>query len=706
MRRSPSILGLSIPLLCGIVLAGGCARRCGLGRHEEQRLKDSLQLAGSRRAWENERRPRMPEGVIDFTDSGRNTVPLRWGHASPVEPRPLPARNPTTTQSPRLIDRSTDLARAIRQASHQTPGDAASSNRDSRIVVNSGINGGNIRQAFAQLPFPDAQPPRKLPPAPGGESPQWKPLPGRDKMELSSDQKTQKIKMQVRGVPLNTVLTAIAEQRGLNIVVGSDVDATVTVNLNDVTLPEALDSLMAIAGCTWSKRGKIIFVSKVAANSTTAPDVQGREIRVIPLNYLSAADLEKTLKGLISPVGRVFFNAADPANSRRTQEQIVIEDLPAYVQRVCSYVAQVDQPPRQVLIEAHVLQVTLTDELRHGVNIQYLEEIAGRQLALATVGFADPLSSPATLFSIRGSDLDVLVEAIKRTTDAKTLASPKVMVVNGQKAKIQIGERLGYLVTTTTETSTLQNVQFLDVGVVMEVTPIITADGKVLMRVKPEISSGQINIDSGLPEEETTEVDTTVLLQSGRGIVIGGLIQEVDDDRQTKIPLLGDLWGLGRLFQRRFASKDRTEIIIALVPKVVPIGQHANAENEMQLHRATTRLFQNGLDRIYRPSEPNLPDAVRNPRRLRFDRLGRFFGNLRESHPLTPDFYFPAASKNDRVPQRPIRPSRRIIRPAGLPPVVIEDATPFEVSPHRTKGPVIVPDSKQHAPAFPPPPKG
>ncbi|MCH7687512.1 MAG: type II and III secretion system protein, partial [Planctomycetes bacterium] len=189
---------------------------------------------------------------------------------------------------------------------------------------------------------------------------------------------------------------------------------------------------------------------------------------------------------------------------------------------------------------------------------------------MRTQGFTNAAASPSFFLGIDGTDLDALIEALTTTMDAKTLASPKILVLNGQEARIQIGAQLGYLVTTTTQTSTLQQVQFLDVGVVLRVTPQITDDNQVLMTVYPEVSSGQINEITGLPEEETTEVQTTVMLADGQGMIIGGLIQETDIENQSKIPLLGDLWLVGRLFQRKSVTRQRSEIIIALIPRIVP----------------------------------------------------------------------------------------------------------------------------------------
>src|SRR5690606_1187796 len=98
--------------------------------------------------------------------------------------------------------------------------------------------------------------------------------------------------------------------------------------------------------------------------------------------------------------------------------------------------------------------------------------------------------------------------------------------VDGQESRINIGEQIGYRVTTTTQTSTSENVEFLETGVILRVTPHIARDGRILMRIHPEVSTGQLNPLANTPDKKSTEVDTDVLVSSGQGIVIGGLIQE------------------------------------------------------------------------------------------------------------------------------------------------------------------------------------
>ena len=430
----------------------------------------------------------------------------------------------------------------------------------------------------------------------------------------SSDAGNELISLTVRDASLSVVLGLLAEQHGLNLVSGGEVDGRVTVTLKDVALDDALNALLTVNGYSWNRNRNILVVSKVTNESKSSPELRGVGLRVFSLNYIAADDVERVVQSLLSPAGRAVTTVVDSKNSRRTREEIVVEDLPEYLARVECYIAEVDRPPRQVLIEAHVLQVNLKNDLRHGVDLQHMFDISGTKVSLQTTGFANPKASPAFFFGIDNNNFHALLEALKTTTDAKTLATPQVLCLNGQHAKIQIGQQLGFLVTTTTQTSTLQNVNFLDVGVVLDVTPTITDEGMVMLQVKPEVSGGQINA-AGLPQEDTTEVETTVMLADGNGMIIGGLIKEEDTETQTKIPYLGDVWLAGRLFQRRTVVRQRNEVIIALVPYIMPYPDARTLGMEGGVERARTRLVTPELDRFDRRQwEADLPDAIRNPR--------------------------------------------------------------------------------------------
>ncbi len=425
------------------------------------------------------------------------------------------------------------------------------------------------------------------------------------------------ISLSVQNASLRQVLSALAETQGLNLVIASPADAAVTAKFERVPLREVLAALLSAHGHTWTQQNGIIYVTSTATGAELSPEIQGRRIAVIELDFASAFDLQAPIAGLLSSIGQSFYVETNATDNRRTRELIIIEDLDPYVTRIEQYIAEADQPPRQVLIEVHLLQVDLDKDERTGVNFNALSRISGASLSLRSTGLANPLASPGFFIESTGGDLDSVIEALILTNDAKTLASPRILALNGQTSRMQIGERLGYRVTTTTETSSLESVNFLDVGVVLSVTPRVTRDGRVLMRIKPEVSTGAVNPDTGVPDSETTELETDVLLNSGQGMIVGGLIQERDSITISRVPVLGKLPYVNFLFQRRQVSKRRSELIIALVPHILPyepIQHHRNAE---EFNRAFEPLTQGPLCRYPRPYESRLPDPLLDKARLR-----------------------------------------------------------------------------------------
>jgi len=439
-----------------------------------------------------------------------------------------------------------------------------------------------------------------------------------NRVQLQGNQ--DQVTLVTRDAPLSTVLSMIAQQQGLNFVTGEEVSQRVNVTLNNVKLNDALDAILAVHGYTWARHNEIVTISSMNTDRKTSPLVQGRMIRVFTLNYVLASDVEKVVKGLMSPLGQTFTNQTKKLEQRNAHEQLVVEDLPAYLDRIAEYISQVDTLPRQVVVEANILQVALKDNNRHGVNFNQLARMRGSNINIGTMGLASG-TAPTSMMQIEGSDLTGLIDLLKSTSDTKTLASPKVAVLNGQEAKISVGGQLGYLLTTATNTSTLQSVSFLPFGVILEVVPIISDDGQILMTVTPEVSTARINPISKLPDSESTTVSTTVMLSDGQAIVIGGLIKETNNDSQNKIPFLGDLWLVGRLFQSRDQLLERSEIIITLLPRITRPGENCSFASTEDHAQATTPLLDRNLtpyDR--RVWEGELPDASR---KLRFWNLFR-----------------------------------------------------------------------------------
>lgn len=439
------------------------------------------------------------------------------------------------------------------------------------------------------------------------------------------------ISLSVRDASLRQVLAALAETQGFNIVIAAPAETPVTAEFKRLPLHEVFATLMRSTGHTWTEHEGVIVVTSVTTGGALAPEIQGRRVAVIELDFASAADLQPVVDGLLSTVGQSFFVETNPADNRRTKELLIVEDLEPYLQRIERYVAEADQPPRQVLIEVNLLQVTLEDDQRCGVNFESLGRISGTPLTLSTQGFAGMLpgtsaggglstgsslsgstwsaASPGFFIQSSGGDMDALIEALISTTDAKSLANPRLLAVNGQESRIQVGQEIGYTTTTTVVNGTTSGqVEYLEVGTILSVTPRITRDGRILMRIAPEVSSGAIDPDTKAPNKETTELQTSVLLHSGQGMVIGGLIQEADATRISRVPVLGSLPYINPFFQRRIVEKKRSELIVALVPHVLPLSPELECRNQEELMRARDPLVTGPLCRNPRPYEPRLPD--------------------------------------------------------------------------------------------------
>ena len=429
------------------------------------------------------------------------------------------------------------------------------------------------------------------------------------KIDLHSDNET--ISLTAQDALLSSVISMLAEQMNLNLVTSQMGDERINVALTNVTLQDAMELVLPLHGYTFIVQSNVLIVSKMSKDQSIHPSLQGKEIRVFDLNYTSGVEVLRVVSNLLSPVGSAYINEARPDNTRQTHEQIIVEDVPTYMYRIQDYLAQCDTPPRQVRVEAHILQVTLRDNCRHGVDFDQLLRMANSNVQLQSTGFLSN-STPATLLRINGTDLTSVVDLLKSTTDAKTLASPKVTVLNGQKSRMQVGGEIGYLLTTTTQTSSLQSVNFLEFGVILTVTPVITQEGNILMQVLPQVSTGRINAATNLPESETTEIETTVMLRDGEAMILGGLIKETDTESQSKVPILGDMWMIGRLFQRRSVLLERNEVIITLLPRIVSECGPLDGQEQCQIDQGTTPLMHGPLLRNNRTQwEPQLPDASR-----------------------------------------------------------------------------------------------
>ena len=253
---------------------------------------------------------------------------------------------------------------------------------------------------------------------------------------------------------------------------------------------------------------------------------------------------------------------------------------------------EIDVRPLQVCIEAMILSVKLKDEDKFGVNFELL-----RQSNNVKFGLGTPLASLADLkfdagglkFGFLDSNLGAFLDALEKIGDTNVIATPRLMVLNKQRAEILIGEQKGYLSTTVTETSSTQTVEFLEVGAQLRLRPFISSDGLIRMEIHPELSDGSVEIHENftVPNKETTQVTTNIMVRDGCTVIIGGLMKEQLLNTTTQVPLLGNLPLVGFVFRNVKETIERREVLVLITPRIVyePEVCQEGAKGACEFHR-------------------------------------------------------------------------------------------------------------------------
>ena len=390
----------------------------------------------------------------------------------------------------------------------------------------------------------------------------------REEVEAAKDKLNMKISLDYKNADLLTILRSLSWTYKLNIVTSPDIKGKVTISLQDVTVKKALEAIITISGLTYTIRDDIIYISPGDA------EVVELTAEVIFLKYTKAADAQNLLRKTISGKGDIKID--EVANS------LIVTDYPANIQKVKGLLEKIDIPPRQVLIEARIVDITSTDLEALGVkwNLKYSP---GEGLFTRSTNYPEEIDATIDMaaqsdlsgsqirindLKLKGLTIDATLDALVKEGKANILASPSIAVLNGKEARIIIGERYPYKERTQTTTGTTETTKFVDIGITLRVTPQINEDGYITMNVHPEVSSLHTALAEG-PRITTREADTTVRVKDGETLIIGGLIKQTEDASEEKIPLLGDIPLLGFLFKRREHDIERKELAVFITPKIL-----------------------------------------------------------------------------------------------------------------------------------------
>jgi len=305
-----------------------------------------------------------------------------------------------------------------------------------------------------------------------------------------------------------------------------------------------------------------------------------RETMVYSLQHAQALDMAAQLKT------RLDAKALGSVQADERSNQLVITASPERIREVEKVIRRLDRPTKAVLIAARILKLVLNPQYDYGIDWSNPFGRSRGTLSDFDISNSFPIASAIssagtlTALSYGLSDptlLQVQINALEQVSDTKTIATPRLMVTNNEEAQIHIGDTIPYVTSTTTgtgDTATVsEEINFIDVGIKLNVLPVINDDGFVLMKIRPEISSQTTTVETpqgaDIPQINTTFVETRILVKDGHTVVMGGLKQLENTIRQKGVPGLMRIPLIGKLFSNDSRDLEDTEIVIFLTPKIV-----------------------------------------------------------------------------------------------------------------------------------------
>jgi len=429
------------------------------------------------------------------------------------------------------------------------------------------------------------------------------------------------VDLHVNNEDLGNILQLLSIQSQRNIISSNNVSATVTADLYGVTFYEALDSILHVNGYGYIEKGSFIYVYTSEELAEFEALSRQQVTRTIELDYLNATDAGEFAKMLLSENGSITTNAQTEAfaitdgvptgaDNYANSAIMVVYDYEENVEEILALVKELDTKPVQILVEATILQTSLNEANAFGMDfalIQNLdfadfvgtggplsivdglisgagETIDGTAVNAANQGHGTGVSStvgntsgPASLKAgFVNGDVGVFLRVLDEVTDVTVVSNPKLLTLNRQPARVLVGTRVGYLNSTTTDTSTTQSVEFLDVGTQLSVRPFVSQTGLIRLELRPQVSNftlRQVSDGAGnnvtIPDEETTEMNTNVMVRDGQTVVLGGLFTETTTASRRQVPVLGDIPLIGNAFRGYDDESRRSEIIFLITPSIV-----------------------------------------------------------------------------------------------------------------------------------------
>ncbi|MCK4809912.1 MAG: secretin and TonB N-terminal domain-containing protein [Candidatus Omnitrophica bacterium] len=411
--------------------------------------------------------------------------------------------------------------------------------------------------------------------------------------------------LEFREVDIKDVLRQLSKQYSLNIIFSESVEGLITVQLQDLSIEEALDSIITINGFVYTKKGRVIKVT-----TSEEAEREGKQTQIFTLNNADASQLKDTLGKVLSSEGTI--EADTRSNS------LIIADNPGVISKIEDMVPLLDKITPQVLIEAKFIELSLTVTEKLGIE---WENLITSSLANDSFTFPYSLSSEfkfdstdsvnTSFATLDFTEVQGVFNFLKTSTDSSLVASPRIVTLDNQEASINVGKVIPLPTYTYNDDQGAWEItgwEEYHVGVNLKVTPHVSPSGYIKLKLKPVVSSilewiGEAGDLNRRPVTATREVETEVQIKDGQTVVIGGLIKTEESTVFKKIPFLGDIPLIGWVFRNKTGGtqedpQDKTDLLIFVTASIVKQEEKELLAFESTLTTSPSRPFKMDLRKV------------------------------------------------------------------------------------------------------------
>ncbi|WP_447801791.1 type IV pilus secretin PilQ [Pseudomonas serbica] len=399
----------------------------------------------------------------------------------------------------------------------------------------------------------------------------------------------EKLSLNFQDIDVRSVLQLIADFTNLNLVASDTVQGGITLRLQNVPWDQALDLVLKTKGLDKRKVGNVLLVApadEIAARERQELESQKQIADLAPLrrellqvNYAKAADIAKLFQSVTSAEAKADERGSITVDERTNN--IIAYQTQDRLDELRRIVAQLDIPVRQVMIEARIVEANVDYDKSLGVrwggaikkgnwNASGVGNGANDSSAsspFVDLGVANNTSGIGIAFITDNVLLDLELTAMEKTGNGEIVSQPKVVTSDKETAKILKGTEIPYQEASS---SGATSVSFKEASLSLEVTPQITPDNRIIMEVKvTKDEPDYLNKVQDVPPIKKNEVNAKVLVNDGETIVIGGVFSNTQSKVVDKVPFLGDVPYLGRLFRRDVVSEKKSELLVFLTPRIM-----------------------------------------------------------------------------------------------------------------------------------------